>query len=114
MNKEFLIQVHERVKPHIHNTPVLSSELINEISGCKVYFKCENFQKMGAFKMRGAANAISKLTDEQKSKGVVTHSSGNFAQALSLAAKKIGVKAYIVMPESAPQVTLFSPVHTNG
>jgi threonine dehydratase len=104
MNKEFLIQVHERVKPHIHNTPVLSSELINEISGCKVYFKCENFQKMGAFKMRGAANAISKLTDEQKSKGVVTHSSGNFAQALSLAAKKIGVKAYIVMPESAPQV----------
>ena len=104
MNKEALLEVHNRVKPYIHRTPVLSSELINEISGCKVYFKCENFQKMGAFKMRGAANAISKLSDEQKNKGVVTHSSGNFAQALSLAAKKIGVKAYIVMPESAPQV----------
>jgi len=104
MNKESLLEVHNRVKPYIHKTPVLSSELINEISGCKVYFKCENFQKMGAFKMRGAANAILNLSDEEKRKGVVTHSSGNFAQALSLAAKKIGVKAYIVMPESAPQV----------
>ena len=70
----------------------------------EVYFKCENFQKMGAFKMRGATNAILNLTDEQKSRGVVTHSSGNFAQALSLAAKGIGVKAYIVMPKNAPLV----------
>lgn len=104
MNKQTLIQVHDRVKPYIHQTPVLTSELINEICGCKMYFKCENFQKMGAFKMRGAANAILSLTQAQRSKGVVTHSSGNFAQALSLAAKKIGVKAFIVMPKNAPQV----------
>jgi threonine dehydratase len=104
VNKDFLIQVHNRVKPYIHRTPVLSSELINEISGCKVYFKCENFQKMGAFKMRGATNAILNLSEEERSKGVVTHSSGNFAQALSLAANKLGVAAYIVMPKNAPQV----------
>lgn len=104
MNKETLIQVHEKVKPYVHRTPVLSSELLNNMCGSKVYFKCENFQKMGAFKMRGAANAILSLSDEQRECGVVTHSSGNFAQALSLAAKKIGVKAYIVMPKNAPQV----------
>jgi len=103
-NKQTLIQVHNRVKPFIHKTPVLTSELINEISGCKVYFKCENFQKMGAFKMRGAANAILSLSDAERSKGVVTHSSGNFAQALSLAANKMGVDAFIVMPKNAPQV----------
>ena len=104
MNKETLIQVHDKVKPYIHRTPVLSSELINEITGCKVFFKCENFQKMGAFKMRGAANAILSLSEEQRNCGVVTHSSGNFAQALSLAATKMNVKAYIVMPKNAPQV----------
>ncbi len=104
MNKETLIEVHNRVKPYIHKTPVLTSELINEMVGAQVYFKCENFQKMGAFKMRGAANAILSLSNEERSKGVVTHSSGNFAQALSLAAKKMGVKAYIVMPKNAPQV----------
>ncbi len=104
MNKETLLQVHERVKPYIHRTPVLTSDLINDMVKAQVYFKCENFQKMGAFKMRGAANAILSLSKEEQSKGVVTHSSGNFAQALSLAAKKIGVKAYIVMPKNAPQV----------
>ena len=104
MNKQILIQVHERVKPFIHNTPVLTSQLLNDASGANLFFKCENFQKMGAFKMRGATNAILSLTEEQRKKGVVTHSSGNFAQALSLAAKGIGVKAYIVMPKNAPQV----------
>jgi threonine dehydratase len=104
MNKETLKQVHDRIKPYIHRTPVLSSELINQIAGCEVYFKCENFQKMGAFKMRGAANAILNLSDEERTKGVVTHSSGNFAQALSLAASKIGVNAFIVMPVNAPKV----------
>src|SRR5690606_22882887 len=77
---------------------------INELSSAEVFFKCENFQKMGAFKMRGATNAILQLSEMQKNAGVVTHSSGNFAQALSLAAKNLGVKAYIVMPENAPQV----------
>lgn len=104
MNKEILLQVHKRVKPYIHRTPVLTSELIDQMVQAKVFFKCENFQKMGAFKMRGAANAILSLSSEEQKKGVVTHSSGNFAQALSLAAKKIGVKAYIVMPKNAPQV----------
>ena len=99
-----LIDCHSRIKPFIHNTPVLTSSYINKITGAEVYFKCENFQKMGAFKMRGAANAILKLSDEQKSKGVVTHSSGNHAQAISLAAKKIGIKAYIIMPSNAPEI----------
>ncbi len=99
-----LIECHNRIKPYIHNTPVLTSSQIDRISGAKLYFKCENFQRMGAFKMRGATNAILQLTDEQKSRGVVTHSSGNFAQALALAAKSVGIKAYIVMPSNAPQV----------
>lgn len=104
MNREELIQTHERIKPYIHNTPVLTSKLIDEIASANLFFKCENFQKMGAFKMRGATNAIIQLSEEQRSKGVVTHSSGNFAQALSLAAKSLGVKAFIVMPKNAPQV----------
>lgn len=104
MNKETLIQVHNRIKPFIHKTPVLTSQLLDEVSGANLYFKCENFQKMGAFKMRGATNAILCLSEEERQKGVVTHSSGNFAQALSLAAKQLGVNAYIVMPENAPQV----------
>ena len=87
MNKETLIEVHTRIKPFIHKTPVLSSSLINEMVGADIVFKCENFQKMGAFKMRGAANAILSLSDKERQRGVVTHSSGNFAQALALAAK---------------------------
>lgn len=94
----------ERVKPYVHNTPVLKSSYFNELSKAEVFFKCENFQRMGAFKMRGATNAILQLSEAQKKAGVVTHSSGNFAQALSLAARDLGVKAYIVMPENAPQV----------
>jgi len=94
----------ERVKPYVHRTPVLSSTLLNELSEAELYFKCENFQKMGAFKMRGALNAILQLTDEEKLNGVVTHSSGNFAQAVSLAARTLGLKAYIVMPDNAPEV----------
>jgi threonine dehydratase len=104
MYKQDLIEVHQRIEPYIHNTPVLSSKLINEIVGASLVFKCENFQKMGAFKMRGATNAIMQLSDEQRKKGVVTHSSGNFAQALSLAAQSLGVKAFIVMPSTASQV----------
>jgi len=98
--------VAKKIKPYIHETPILTSTLLNEIVGCNIFFKCENFQKMGAFKMRGATNAILNLSEEQKAKGVVTHSSGNFAQALSLAANKLGLKAYIVMPSSAPQVKI--------
>ncbi|MEX0316143.1 MAG: pyridoxal-phosphate dependent enzyme, partial [Allomuricauda sp.] len=104
MDKQKLIDCHERIKPFIHNTPVLTSRLINNLTGSQVFFKCENFQKMGAFKMRGATNAIMQLSETQRKNGVVTHSSGNFAQALSLAAQSLGVKAFIVMPSSAPQV----------
>ncbi len=104
ISKENLLDTHKRIQPFIHNTPVLSSSLINKIVGAEIHFKCENFQKMGAFKMRGALNAILQLSDEQKSKGVATHSSGNFAQALALSAKLQSVKAYIVMPENAPEV----------
>ena len=104
MNKETLIQTHNRIKPFIHKTPVLSSTLINKMVDADIVFKCENFQKMGAFKMRGAANAILSLSNKEKQRGVVTHSSGNFAQAVSLAAQKLEVKAYIVMLKNAPQV----------
>lgn len=102
--KEELLSCHEKIKPFIHRTPVMSSRLLNEISGAEIYFKCENFQRMGAFKMRGAAHAIANLTEEEKARGVVTHSSGNFAQGVSLAAQSQGVKAYIVMPSNAPEV----------
>ena len=102
--KEDLIKAYDRVKPHIHKTPVLSSKLINEIAGCELYFKCENFQKAGSFKIRGATNAILQLSEEEQQKGVVTHSSGNFAQALALAARNLSIPAYIVMPENAPKV----------
>ncbi|AXT54556.1 pyridoxal-phosphate dependent enzyme [Aquimarina sp. AD1] len=104
MNAKSLSTTAQTIASYIHRTPVLTSRLINQISGADLYFKCENFQRMGAFKMRGATHAILKLSEEQKSKGVVTHSSGNFAQALSLSAQILGVKAYIVMPSNAPQV----------
>ena len=103
-DKEAVFETMRRVKPHVHNTPVLTSTLLNEISGASLFFKCENFQRMGAFKMRGAVNAILQLSKEEQKKGVVTHSSGNFAQAVSLAAKALGIKAFIVMPESSPKV----------
>ena len=104
MDKQLLLETKSRISEYIHNTPVFTSTLLNELSGANLYFKCENFQKMGAFKMRGAINAIMQLSKDQQEHGVVTHSSGNFAQALSLAAQNLGVKAYIVMPNNAPLV----------
>ncbi|MEK9691187.1 MAG: pyridoxal-phosphate dependent enzyme, partial [Pelagibacteraceae bacterium] len=81
ITKKDLEDCHKRIRPFIHNTPVLRSSFIDKLCGAEVYFKCDNFQKMGAFKMRGATNAILSLSAEQMKKGVVTHSSGNFAQA---------------------------------
>lgn len=101
-----ICQAHERIKYHIHRTPVFLSRRINERFGCNIWFKCENMQKVGAFKFRGAVNAVSLLSDIERCKGVVTHSSGNHAQALSLAAKIFNVPAYIVMPNNAPQVKI--------
>jgi threonine dehydratase len=104
MDKQTLLETKQRISPYIHNTPVLTSHLLDELTASKLFFKCENFQKMGAFKMRGATNAIMQLTKAEQERGVVTHSSGNFAQALSLAAKNLDVTAYIVMPNNAPKV----------
>lgn len=104
ITRSLLAERHELIKPFIHKTPVLTSSYFNQITQSDIYFKCENFQKMGAFKMRGAASAMVILSEEQKSRGVVTHSSGNFAQAVSLAAKNMDIKAKIVMPENAPKV----------
>ena len=94
----------ERIRPHIHRTPVLSSVAINEICGSNIFFKCENFQKAGAFKSRGACNAVFSLEEKQLTKGVCTHSSGNHAQALARAASLRNTDAYIVMPETSPRV----------
>jgi threonine dehydratase len=104
ISKETIEQAHERIKPYIHRTPVISSAGINEQAGCKIFFKCENFQKIGAFKARGAMNAALSLSKEELAKGLATHSSGNHAQALARAAKLLGVPAYIVMPSTAPEV----------
>lgn len=104
MTKEILIQVFDRIKPFTHRTPVLTSKLLNEVSGIELFFKCENFQKTGSFKMRGATNAILSLTETERKNGVVVHSSGNFAQAVAFASKQLHIKAYIVMPENAPNV----------
>lgn len=101
---EDIIKAHERILPFVHRTPVLSSTGINNILGVHLYFKCENFQKVGAFKFRGATHAVRQLTSDEAKKGVTTHSSGNHAAALSLAARQMDIPAYIVMPESAPAI----------
>ena len=94
----------ERIAPHAHRTPVLTSRSVDERAGARVFFKCENLQKVGAFKFRGACNAVASLSDEEARRGVATHSSGNHAAALALAARLSGIPAHIVMPSSAPAV----------
>ena len=95
---------HDRIRPYIHRTPILTCQTLNEISGAALYFKCENFQKIGAFKARGGLNAVLSLTPEEQSRGIATHSSGNHAQAIAYAARVVGAKAYIVMPDNSPEV----------
>lgn len=97
-------QAHQNIADQIHRTPVLSNRQVNEHTEGQVFFKCENFQKVGAFKFRGASNAIGNLPDADRQKGVATHSSGNHAQAVALAARLRGIPAHIVMPENAPKV----------
>lgn len=97
-------QAAQRIKPYIHRTPMLTNESLNQQVGAQVFLKCENLQKVGAFKFRGASNAVWSLSEEEARGGVITHSSGNHAQALALAAQMRGVPAYIVMPSNAPQV----------
>ena len=103
-DKSSITNAHERIQPFIHRTPILVSEGLNEMTGARLFFKCENFQKVGAFKARGAMNAALKLSREQQQKGLATHSSGNHAQALARAARILGVPAYIVMPRTAPEI----------
>ncbi len=98
-----MLIAHERIKPYIHRTPVLTSTYLNELTGAELFFKCENFQKAGAFKVRGASNAVFGLDEETASKGVATHSSGNHALSLAYAAGRRGIPCHVVMPRTAPQ-----------
>lgn len=100
---EDMLTAHERIKPHINRTPVRKSAYLNELAGAELYFKCENFQEPGAFKVRGAANAVFGLDEVQAAKGVATHSSGNHASCLSYAASRRGIPCNVVMPRTAPQ-----------
>lgn len=99
-------QAHDRIREHIHRTPVVTCRALDELAGCRLFFKCENLQKAGAFKSRGACNAVLQLDDDQAAAGVVTHSSGNHAAALARAAAVRNIPAHIVMPTSAPQVKI--------
>ena len=96
-----ILETHERIKPFIYRTTILTSENLDEMMGCSMFFKCENFQRIGAFKARGAMNAILSFTKTEIANGVATHSSGNHGQAVARAAKLMGVKAYVVMPRTA-------------
>jgi len=100
---EDMLAAHERIKPYIHRTPVLTSSFLNDLTGAELFFKCENFQKAGAFKVRGASNAVFGLSDEMAARGVATHSSGNHALSLSYAAGRRGIPCHVVMPRTAPQ-----------
>ncbi len=100
---EDMLAAHERIRPHVHRTPVLTSSHLNALAGCQMFFKCENFQKAGAFKVRGASNAVFGLSDADAQKGVCTHSSGNHALSLSYAAGRRGIPCNVVMPHTAPQ-----------
>lgn len=98
-----MLAARERIEPHIHRTPILTSRLLNELSGAELFFKCENLQKAGAFKARGASNAVFGLSEEQARRGVATHSSGNHGTCLSYAASRRRVPCTVVMPRTAPQ-----------
>ena len=103
-SKDLLLEIHKNIKLFINRTPVLQFDFINNLCKCNVYFKCENFQKTGSFKIRAASNALNSLSKKSKEKGVITHSSGNFAQALACASNLQNIDAYIVMPENAPGI----------
>ena len=104
LDLEKIRAAHERIRPHIHRTPVLTSSRLDEASGAQLFFKCENFQKIGAFKARGATNAVFALNDAIAQRGVATHSSGNHGTALARAAKLRGIPAHIIMPKNSTKV----------
>ncbi len=104
ITKADIEKAHQLIKPYIHTTPVLTNASINQLAGTELFFKCENFQKIGAFKIRGGMNASLSLSAEKLKNGIATHSSGNHAQAIAFAARELGTKAYIVMPSTSPSV----------
>src|SRR6266699_1586887 len=104
LNLPAVLAAHERIQPHIHRTLVLTSERLDKSSGASLFFKCENFQKIGAFKARGATNAVFALDDATARRGVATHSSGNHGAAVARAAKLRGIPAHIVMPSNSAKV----------
>jgi threonine dehydratase len=106
VSKAQILKAHMRIKPYVHETPLLSCGLLNELFHCELFFKCENFQKAGAFKSRGAVNAVFSLSQTELANGVCTHSSGNHAQALARAAKLLNAPAFIVMPNNSPEVKI--------
>jgi threonine dehydratase len=111
---EDILTAASRIREHIHRTPILTSEAINKVTGSEISFKCENFQKAGAFKSRGACNGVFSLSEDALRRGVATHSSGNHAQALARAAAKRGTIAYVVMPETSSRVKVDAVVHYGG
>jgi threonine dehydratase len=104
ITQQTISEAHDRIKPFVHRTPVMTSTGINSMVGGSVFFKCENFQNVGAFKARGAMNAALSLSEGQRSKGIATHSSGNHAQAIARAAQILKTKSFIVMPRTAPEI----------
>jgi threonine dehydratase len=106
MNKYFdlVIEAQKRLEGHAHVTPVMTSQTLNDITGAQIFLKCENFQRMGAFKFRGAFNAMSQLTEEQKKRGVLTYSSGNHAQAVALVGRLLAIRTVVIMPNNAPVI----------
>jgi threonine dehydratase len=114
VNYQDILDAHKRIKGSINKTPVFTSRTLDKKCNASIFLKCENLQRVGAFKMRGAYNAISQLSEEQKSKGVIAHSSGNHAQAVALSAKLLGIKATIVMPNTSPRVKVEATRDTYG
>ena len=104
---------HERIRPHVHRTPVFTNNSLNELSGAELYFKCDNFQKAGSFKIRGATNTVEQLTIEELNRGVATTSSGNHGAALSMAVTRRGGKTKVVMPNNTPKIKI-NNVERNG
>jgi threonine dehydratase len=111
---EHMREAHERIKPYINRTPVLQSQYLNDLTGADLFFKCENFQEAGAFKVRGACNAVFGLTEDQAKNGVCTHSSGNHALSLSYAAGRRGIRCNVVMPRTAPQAKKDAVIRYGG
>jgi threonine dehydratase len=101
---ELVKDAQKRLQGHAHVTPIMTSRTFNRLAGAQIFLKCENFQRIGAFKFRGAYNAMSQLTDDQKNRGVITHSSGNHAQAVALVGRLMGIKTVVVMPDDAPPI----------